>query len=136
VEATLTAHGLGVWQVLFSFAENSDALRLIQEWKPPDFADPVQGPYALLMVAIMLAATKGRISGRDLIVVVPFLLFGLTSRRAVYPAAIVLTPYAALMWIPRPRRAAARGPLLVTAAILVFAMVVAPLLVRVPQLDR
>ena len=134
--ATLTAHGLGVWQVLYSFADNSDALRLIQEWKAPDFADPVQGPYLLLMIGILLAATKGRISTRQMIVVIPFLIFGMTSRRAVYPAAIVLIPYAAQMWVPKPRRVSTRGPLLVAAAVMVGAMVVAPLVVRVPQLDR
>lgn len=136
VAATLTAHGLGAWQVLASFAGNAGALELIEEWKPPDFADPVQGPFVLLLVGVLIAATQGRITKRDLIVVVPFLLFGFTSRRAVYPAAIVLIPYAAQMWVPRRRPSSARGPLLVAAAVLVFALVAAPLIVEVPRLDR
>lgn len=133
--ASLTAHGLGVWGVLGAFVTNTAALDLIQEWKPPDFGDPVQGPFALLLVAILLAAAAGRVTKRDLVVVVPFLLFGLTSVRAVYPAAIVLIPYAAEMWHPK-RRTSSPSPAVFVAAALVAAMVLAPLIVRVPRLDH
>ncbi len=102
-----TAHGLGTWQIVVDFARSSDALALMQEWRPPDFSDIVQAPYVILIAAILVAAIRGKITGRDLIVILPFLFFGLTSRRAIFPAAIVLVPWAALsvpeMAIPRSR---------------------------------
>lgn len=92
----LTAHGLGVWQVLVDFAGAQGALALLDEWLPPDFGAVMQAPYLLVIAGVIAAAIRGRIKMRDLIVVLPFLFFGLTSRRAVFPAAIVLMPWAAL----------------------------------------
>jgi hypothetical protein len=57
----------------------------------------------------MIAAARGRIRVRDLWVVVPFLVFGLTSQRAIMPAAIVVLPYAASAR-PGRRAAADAGP--------------------------
>jgi hypothetical protein len=136
VVASATAHGLGVWEVLVSFVTNTEALRLIQEWLPPDFSDPVQGPYVLAIVGVLIAATKGRIAPRELIVVIPFLLFGLTSRRAVYPAAIVLIPYAAAFWVPRTRERVTGGPVVYVTAVLVLALVLAPLVLVAPGLEE
>ena len=51
-----------------------------------------------------MAAVAGRINPRDLWVVVPFLIFGLTSARALMPATIVLIPYAASAWAGGPHR--------------------------------
>ncbi len=95
--ATLfTAHGIGSWVVLVAFARSTGALEFIQEWQPPDFGDLVQGPYLLVVGGILLAAVRGKLEVKDLIVVFPFLAFGLTSQRTVPVAALVLLPYAAL----------------------------------------
>jgi len=91
----LTAHGIGVWQILWDFAGAQEALALMEEWKVPDFGDIVQAPYLLLVVGIIVAGMRGRIKPRDLVVILPFLFFGMTSRRAVFPAAIVVAPWAA-----------------------------------------
>ena len=91
-----TAHGLGVWQILLDFAGAQEALALMEEWKVPDFGDIVQAPYLLLVVGVIVAAMRGKLKPRDLVVILPFLFFGMTSRRAVFPAAIVLAPWAAL----------------------------------------
>jgi hypothetical protein len=96
----LTAHGLGVWSILVDFANAQGALALIEEWQTPDFADLMQAPYLLLIVGIIVAGMRGKLSGRDLIVILPFLFFGMTSRRAVFPAAIVLMPWAAMALPP------------------------------------
>jgi len=135
VAATATAHGLGVWEILLAFARNRDALALINEWRPPAFGDPVQAPYLVLLVGILVGASRHRLRPRYLVVVVPFLLFGLTTRRAVYPAAIVLVPWAALAW--RPRRAVGGRGSAVTwvAAGVVAALVVAPLLLVPHRID-
>ena len=92
----LTAHGIGVWQIFGDFVANRDALALMEEWKVPDFGDIVQAPYLLLIVGIIVAGIRGKLTARDLIVILPFLFFGMTSRRAVFPAAIVVAPWAAL----------------------------------------
>lgn len=101
--ASLTAHGFALWTVLGKFASNRGSLELISEWAPPDLTDTTVAPYALVLVAILVAAARQRISVRDLIVVVPFALFGLTSYRAVIPAALVLAPWAArAIQLPQP----------------------------------
>jgi len=106
---SLTAHGVALWGVLLEFAENRGALDLIQEWAPPDLTDLSAAPYALLVVAVVVAAARGRIAVRDLVVVMPFLLFGLTSYRALIPATVVIAPWAARAIefpAPRPRQEA------------------------------
>ena len=95
VAVSLTAHGLALWGILTAFASSRGALDLIQEWAPPDLTDPSVAPYALLIAAVVIGAARGRIRPRDLVVVLPFLLFGLTSFRALIPATLVLAPYAA-----------------------------------------
>lgn len=96
----MTAHGLGVWSILVDFADAQGALAMMDEWGVPDFADVAQAPYLLVIAGVIVAAMRGKMSPRDLIVILPFLFFGLTSKRAVFPAAIVLAPWAALA-IPR-----------------------------------
>lgn len=95
VAASLTAHGLGVWQTLGRFMTNRDALDLITEWAPPRLTSPDLLPYAALIGVLLWGAASGAISRRDLFVVVPFVLFGLSASRSLFPAVIVLTPYAA-----------------------------------------
>ncbi len=93
--ASLTAHGWHVWALLLDFARSRDSLALITEWAPPDLLSPARIPYVAIMAVLFVGATNGRLLTRDLWVVVPFLVFGLTSSRALYPAAIVLSPYVA-----------------------------------------
>lgn len=134
--ATLTAHGLGVWQIVFDFASNRDALALMQEWLPPEFLDVVQGPYLILLAGILVAAVRGKLAMKDLIVVIPLLVFGMSSRRTVFPAAIVLIPYAALAWVPQPRSSSRMAaPLVWGTAGAVALLVLLPLLVVEPGLD-
>ncbi|MDK1290990.1 MAG: hypothetical protein QGM46_01355 [Actinomycetota bacterium] len=127
----LTAHGIGVWQILWDFAGARDALALMEEWMVPDFGHIVQAPYLLLFVGVVVAAMRGKLAGRDLIVILPFLFFGMTSQRAVFPAAIVVAPWAALAFprfrVPRSSLSpAVAGVVLVALA----ALAVSPLAVR------
>lgn len=96
VSTVLTAHGIGVWVILADFADAQDALALMDEWLVPDFGNIVQAPYLFLIVGVIVAGMRGKLKPRDLIVILPFLFFGMTSRRAVFPAAIVVAPWAAL----------------------------------------
>jgi hypothetical protein len=95
VAASVTAHGLALWGILLTFAESRGALDLIQEWAPPDLTDLTVAPYTLFIVGVLVGAARGRILPRDLVVVAPFLLFGLTSYRALIPAMLVLAPWVA-----------------------------------------
>jgi hypothetical protein len=121
----LTAHGLGVWQILWDFAGAQDALALMQEWKAPDFGDIVQAPYLLLMIGVIVAGMRDKLKARDLIVILPFLILGMMSRRTVFPATIVLAPWAALA-VPAIRVAASsmssRVAIIIVAGIAVMAL--------------
>lgn len=139
VAASLTAHGLGVWAVLLDFAGNGEALGVITEWQPPDFGSIYQGPFLLLILGVLVAAARGRIGLRDLIVLAPFLLYGLTARRAIPAATIVTISAAALAWVPRAQTARAKGRqaalLSWVAAALVGLLVLTPLLRWRPEFD-
>ncbi|MBT8215349.1 MAG: hypothetical protein KJO17_00705 [Acidimicrobiia bacterium] len=125
VTVSLTAHGLALWGILLRFAENRGALDLIQEWAPPDLTDLSVAPYALFIVLIILGAARGRIEPRDLILVVPFLLFGLTSFRALIPAVLVLAPWVArTVAFPAAARREEAGGLNVAIAVVLLGVAV------------
>lgn len=128
VAVSLTAHGLGVWSVLASFLANRSALDFISEWAAPDLLSISVAPYVLIIVAVMAALAGGRITGRELWVVVPFLVFGLTSSRAIMPATIVLVPFATSVWSPgqMARAGPSGGPGLLNLAV-AGALTLAPL---------
>lgn len=110
VGATLvTAHGFGTWMIVLDFFESREALSMMQEWKPPAPQDIVQLPYLLLVAGVVIAGIREKITVRDLIVILPFLLFGLSSRRAIVPATIVLLPWA-VRCLPVPRVSSATMP--------------------------
>lgn len=124
VAASLTAHGLALWAILLEFAQNRGALDFIQEWARPDLTDLGVAPYVLIVAGVVLAAARGRLAARDFIVVVPFLVFGLTSYRAVIPATIVLAPWMArAVNVPEPSRRVEAG--LVNGAIALSLIVLA-----------
>jgi hypothetical protein len=129
--ATLaTAHGVGTWLVVSDFLGAQEALAQMQEWKPPDFGSLPQMPYLLLIAGVIWAAIKGRIKGRDLIVILPFMFLGMTSRRTVVPAAIVLIPWAA-MALPEIRvpRSTTKPAIALAVVVLMAMFAVGPLLI-------
>jgi hypothetical protein len=129
VAVTLTAHGIGTWQIAWQFAQNRDALEFLGEWGRPDLLDIVQAPYLLVLAGVVVAVLRRRISFNDLWIVIPFLLFGLTTERSVFPAAIVLLPYAALAFdVNVPVRAPRRSVIAWVVAVLVIAVGVIALL--------
>jgi hypothetical protein len=130
VAVTLTAHGIGVWGILADFLSNRDALEYLGEWGRPDLIDIVQGPYLIIVVAVVVALVRRRISFNDLWVVLPFLLSGFMTERTVVPAAIVALPYAARAFdlaMPIPAR---RSSLVPWAMTIVVVVVGAALLLR------
>lgn len=128
--ATLaTAHGLGTWQIVVDFLGSRDALALMEEWHVPDFGGILQMPYLLLIAGVMVAGIQGRLKMRDLFVVLPFLFIGMTSRRAVVPAAIILMPWAILA-LPTIRvpRSSARPSVAIAAVTVVGVLALTPMM--------
>lgn len=117
-----TAHGWGVVDYLVAFAKSGPALDRITEWATPDLLSISLSPFLGLLVALLIAGvTRGRLNGRDLVVVVPFLVFGLSSARAVFPAFIALAPFAARAldgWRPAFGRAPLPGSVAALGAVL------------------
>ncbi len=130
IAASLTAHGIHVWGTLLQFWRSRDALDLIREWAPPDFTAPSLLPFVAVVVLLLVASTQGRLATGDLLVVGPFLAFGLTSERAVFPALLVLAPFAARAWARSRVAVPAAGPALAVGGwVLVAAIAVVPYLV-------
>lgn len=124
---SLTAHGIGVWKTLLIFSANRDALDLITEWAPPRLTGLDLAPFALFLAVLFVGASTGSITRRDLWVVVPMALFGLTATRAIFPSAVVLAPYVAAVladWSGRvERRAGATAlPINVVVAFVILAL--------------
>ena len=132
VAASLTAHGLALWGILGSFSRSREALSLIIEWQPPNLTDVPTLPYAGLIALMVLGASRGAVSRDDLWVIVPFLLFGLTSSRAIIVATLVLAPYAARALadlLPAQAPATSTGPPAIVLGSTAAIMIALPLLI-------
>lgn len=128
IAASLTAHGAAVWRILIDFLANREGLELIQEWRPPDFTTPWLAAFLVVMGVLMVGLAAGRIPPGALWVVLPAVVFGLTSARAVLPAALLLSPWladAATALPDRAETAANRGVVWATAAALIASAVFA-----------
>jgi hypothetical protein len=101
VATLFTAHGIGTWEIFVSFLRNRDALSYLSEWARPDFTDPLLAPALLVVVGIVFGAVTGRLERSHLVVIVPFAVFGALQLRSVFPALLVLLPYAAAVRSPR-----------------------------------
>ncbi len=95
--ATLTtAHGLGVVEILLDFNEARDTLPLLSEWRRPSVASPVFLSFLGGVAFIVIGAYRGRVRLVHLWMIVPFLLLGFSSLRAVPPAWFGLVPLVAM----------------------------------------
>jgi hypothetical protein len=93
--ATVTAHGWHVWEILLTFLRSSDGLAFIGEWATPDVLSLQVLPFTALIVGLFVLSTRGGVTPRTLWVVAPFVVFGLSTSRAVMPAGLVLIVYLA-----------------------------------------
>ena len=93
----LTAHGLGLVEILVDFAENREALGLLSEWKQPDFLSRGLLPAIAVGAALVVVFARRRLEARYLVVVLPFVLMGALQLRSVFPAMIVLIPLASVI---------------------------------------
>ena len=93
VAATFTAHGVGVWGILKSFAGSSANLKLIVEWQAPNLVSLPLFPFLLGLVALLTLAVWGKFDKQDLWVVIPFVVFAFTANRAIPLAAVALVGF-------------------------------------------
>jgi len=91
-----TAHGLGVIEFLLSFAESRDALSYLSEWGKPELLSVLFLPFLGGVVFIVIGAFRGLIFPKHLWLIVPFLLLGMSSVRAIPPAWLGMVPLVAL----------------------------------------
>jgi hypothetical protein len=121
-----TAHGIGTWQVTWEFFQNRGALEYLSEWQRPNFLWPLLWPYVLAVLAIGYLAFRRRLHWADAIVIVPFAIFGTLATRSVFPALLVLLPFAAQALRPNVEAPARSGiPILnwgIAAAIMAMAL--------------
>jgi hypothetical protein len=129
IAVSLTAHGWGAWQVLVEFAANRESLNLIVEWLTPNLISFGLFPFALAILLILWGGQKGRLAGRDLWVVGPFLLFAFTANRAVSMAAMALLPWIADPFRPTASLRLERSRRTIPSAVLAAAAIVVPLVV-------
>ena len=104
----LNPYGVGLVTFPVDLLGRSDILRHVVEWGSPDFHTLAGVVFALWIVvfAVIASRASGRLSRRDLIVAVPFLLLGLWALRNIAIAPLVGLPIAARV-VTRPR---ARAP--------------------------
>ena len=123
----ITAHGLGVVEILAGFSGAGEALELLTEWRKPDLLSPLSIPLAAGVVIIILGAARRIVAPRHLWLVVPFAALGLTAVRAGPPAWIGLVPLVALSLRDLGGRPSPRFPV-ISAALFAAAVVGGPLL--------
>lgn len=102
----LNPYGVGLVTFPVDLLGRSDILRHVVEWGSPDFHTLAGVTFALWIVVFAVVASRasGRLSRRDLIVAIPFLLLGLWALRNIAIAPLVGLPIAARV-VARPRPA-------------------------------
>ncbi len=137
ISTLATAHGIGTWLIVVDFVGAREALSLMQEWKVPNFGSALQMPYLLLIAGVLAAAVRGKLTLRDLILLLPVIAFGTLARRTVVPAMIILLPWAAMaltaVKVPRSNSPPALAVGMVMA---ILAIGLSPMLTATGDLDR
>lgn len=91
----LTAHGVGAWGIVLQFLRSREALSFLSEWARPNFLEPLLAPFLLVAAFMVYGLMRRRIGLGHLVVIVPFMVFAVLAERSVFPAMVVLSPYAA-----------------------------------------
>lgn len=92
----LTAHGLGIFEILWDFVSARPYLDLISEWRTPNLLEPRFLPMLLAVILIVFGAARGRVDASQLWLFAPFLAFGVSAERAVVMGWIALIPIISL----------------------------------------
>lgn len=92
----VTAHGIGVAEMLLDFANARDSLGYLSEWRRPTLDSPVFLPFLGGLMFIGFGAVRKRLRVRHLWILIPFVALGFSSVRAIPPAWIAILPLVAL----------------------------------------
>lgn len=98
VACFLNPYGASLVTFPLDLLRRGDALRGVIEWSSPDFHSARGLAFALwiaVFAVVLSRAPRGRVSVRDLVVTIPFLLLGLWALRNVAIAPLVGLPVAA-----------------------------------------
>ena len=95
----INPYGVGLVTFPVALLARSDILRHVVEWGSPDFHSFRGELYAawIIVFLVILARAPGRVSRRDLVVSLPFLVLGLWALRNIALAPLVGLPIAARM---------------------------------------
>lgn len=118
----LTAHGLGVLDILLDFFGNRSALGRIAEWGRPDLLSLPMLPLFAAFLTLVWLGSSGRIRPRDWWLMVPFLVLAVSANRAVPPAWIALSPILGRITLPFSFSGSGRGPLALGLAAVLFGL--------------
>lgn len=125
----LNPYGVALVTFPIDLLRRGDALRGVIEWSSPDFHS-IQGMafalWIVVFIGVLALAGRGRVTRRDLVVTIPFLLLGLWALRNVALAPLVCLPVAARVVAAPSRLREAASPRLAWAfaGVLVAMMVV------------
>ncbi|HUG07784.1 MAG TPA: hypothetical protein VMP13_02610 [Acidimicrobiia bacterium] len=92
----MTAHGLGIFEILWDFVGARPYLALISEWQTPNLLEPRFLPMLLAVFLIVYGAARGRVDASQLWLFAPFFAFGVSAERAVVMGWIALLPMISL----------------------------------------
>ncbi len=106
--ASLSAHGFAVWGILIDFMQSRETLGFIEEWARPSPTDLRAAPFFLVIALLLVLAVMRRFDVADLVMVVPFALFGFAAVRNLLPALIVVAPVVAARLLPAGTTAGTR----------------------------
>ncbi len=130
VVTLFTAHGLGVLEFLFDFVESRDALTYISEWRKPELLSVVFLPLLGGVVFIVIGAFRGLIFPKHLWLIVPFVLLGMSSVRAIPPSWLALVPLVSLslseLTLGTNRRFGQVSAAVFTVTVVVISVIVKP----------
>lgn len=92
----MTAHGFGVFEMLWDFVQARPYLAFIGEWQTPNLLELAFLPMLLGIFIVVYGAIRGRLDVNSLWVFVPFLALALSAERTVIVGWIALIPLISL----------------------------------------
>lgn len=123
----LTAHGLGIVEILLDFGGNRQAVAVMSEWATPNLLSPPFIPVFLGILALVFLAQQGELGRREWLLVAPFLALALTANRSVPPAWIALSPVLSRVKLPiNPNRRGSPVAVVLALGLLVFPFLLRP----------
>jgi len=103
----INPNGAAMWQIPFQTVGVGALQQAIPEWASPDFHDPAQQPFLVMLAGLLLSLglSGRRMDGKALAVVTVFGMLALMARRNFGPFALLAAPVLANLGWPVMERA-------------------------------